>query len=108
MTLGANLQYNLYQLAGRLDRTSNPFVFVAGSQGTGVVPGYFMISYHYVFKNPVGSSYTFTTKWDVDLADEEISGQYASAVTLTQSENWGPGTVLVYEDGSWQRDGVAP
>lgn len=74
ITLGSNLQYNLYQLAGNLDRTSNPFVFVAGSQGTGVVPGYFMITYHYVFKNPVGASFNFSTKWDVDLDSVEVGG----------------------------------
>lgn len=50
-----------------MDQTTNPFVFVAGSQGTGVVPGYFMITYHYVFKNPIGSAWQFGVAWDSTL-----------------------------------------
>lgn len=104
MKLGSNLQYNLFNTEGWLGPETNPFTLVAGEQGAGVIPGYFMISYHYVFKNPVGQAWSFDTIWEGDL-DDVPKGNYVSAVTLTESEEYGPGTVLQYKNGEWTRQG---
>lgn len=63
-----------------------------------------MITYHYVFKNPIGSAWQFGVAWDTSL-QSEYSDAYVSAITLHQSPNWGPGTVLNFMDGAWTRNG---
>lgn len=63
-----------------------------------------MITYHYVFKNPIGSSWSFSVDWDANLKDTYAS-PFVSAITLHQSTNWGPGTVFTFNDGAWTRDG---
>lgn len=101
VSLGSNLQYNLYQLAGFLDSRTNPFTFVAGSQGTGgVTPGYFMISYHYVFKNPIGSSWTFVTDWNAELLSS-YDFEYVSAIPLAEDESLNPAELIHFKNGEW-------
>lgn len=60
--LGTNLQQNLYNCSGPLDVDHNPFNFLAFMRGSNVIPGYFYVSYSYVFKNPVGASVTYTSR----------------------------------------------
>lgn len=65
ITLGSNLQKNLYQVSGDLSVDSNPFTFMAVAQGcydekqNRIVPGYFFITYKYVLKNPIGTNVAF-------------------------------------------------
>lgn len=67
ITLGSNLQKNLYQVSGDLSVESNPFTFMAIAQGcydeqkNRVVPGYFFVTYKYVLKNPIGTNVAFTS-----------------------------------------------
>lgn len=103
--LGTNLQYNLYDLAGPLDAKTNPFVFVAGSQGTnGITPGYFMISYHYVFKNAIGASWDFVADWNTHL-ETEYDASYVSAINLVQNGQYNPGEIFILQDGKWMASG---
>jgi len=61
----SNLTYNLYNIGGDLNNESNPFYYVAISvanfndNNQRITPGYFWISYSYVFKNPIGNNTVF-------------------------------------------------
>lgn len=71
----ANLTYNLYNIGGDLSDQSNPFYYVAiavanfNEQNVRITPGYFWISYTYVFKNPVGNNTTFINRGITSFAD---------------------------------------
>lgn len=69
--LATNLSMNLYRVheAGTYD--SNPFNFVAMMAGGTVVPGYFFVTYSYIFKNAMGSSWTANT-YSTTLGDLPI------------------------------------
>lgn len=69
LTLGTNLSRNLYEIAGEVNQTTNPFTFTAIAVDTdGKVPGYFYISYEYVFKNPVGEGLRVYNSGPINLA----------------------------------------
>lgn len=55
--LKTNLSMNLYRLHETGTYDSVPFYFVAGLAGASVVPGYFFVTYKYVFKNAMGTSW---------------------------------------------------
>lgn len=95
--LGSNLQYKLYNLAGDLSATTNPFTLAASAQGTSVVPGYFMIDYHYILKNPIGSAWTFQTKWDTVAANAPTDADDVSIVSYQALGRYGPGTIFHLE-----------
>jgi hypothetical protein len=74
ISLKTNLNQNLYNFQGYLDSDSNPFLFVATTQQTNnIVPGYFMVSYTFEFKNPLGEGFEYETQTasaeDVDTTD---------------------------------------
>lgn len=95
--LGTNLQQNLFTCAGPITPDSSPFFFFAGVRGATVVPGYFYVSYVYEFKNPVGSSWTYTTS---SRLTEPVDGHMnSSLVLLAQNGNLGPGTIIDVETG---------
>lgn len=61
--LKTNLNQNLYNFQGYLDSTTNPFVFIATTQqSNNIIPGYFMVSYTFEFKNPLGDGYDYDTQ----------------------------------------------
>lgn len=108
MVLGSNLQYNLFQVSGFLSAQTNPFTFVAASQGTNsVVPGYFMVTYHYVFKNPIGSSWDFVADWNTTLKDS-YAQEYVSAIPLLETPNVNPAEILQFRDGVWSFEDGTP
>lgn len=69
------LQYNLFNIGGPLDDKSNPFYYIAISignldeNGNRVLPGYFYVSYTYVFKNPIGMNQIFNTPGLIQYKD---------------------------------------
>lgn len=107
VTLGSNLQQNLFTLAGDLNATTNPFVFVSAVAGSDVVPGYWMVNYTYEFKNPIGSSWTYEQTFTPDLKEEvkktnapnmsAILGQGVKLLGGLLGQYLGPGTVLDVE-----------
>lgn len=101
--LGANLQYNLYQMNGALRPESNPFLFLAGIRGSEVVPGYFFVTYTYEFKNPIGQTWYFNRSLYTTVADIDYNkDQNSSLVLLNESDGYGPGTVFDIEnDGTY-------
>lgn len=62
VNLKTNLQFNLYRMAGEFNQESNPFVFLALAvgcvdlNGRKINPGYFYVSYEFIFKNPIGNT----------------------------------------------------
>lgn len=87
---------------------TNPFTFVATAQGTnGVIPGYFMIEYHYVFKNAIGSSWEFVADWKTNLSDN-YSQEYVSAIPLLEDENLNPAQILHFREGVWEYEDGSP
>lgn len=108
VTLGRNLQQNLFKITGALDTDTNPFIFLAGVRGATVVPGYFYVTYRYEFKNPIGDAWTFVNSGLSTIGD--LPAQTATAngtlILLNQVGSLGPGTQLdresdgIYYQGS--------
>lgn len=97
--LGANLQQNLFTMAGPINPNTSPFVFIAGVAGASVVPGYFYVTYSYELKNPIGSTWTygrttFTTITDIAGHNE----MNRSLILLQTAAGYGPGTVMDIEN----------
>lgn len=96
VTLGRNLQQNLFKTTGALDTDTNPFIFLAGVRGASVVPGYFYVTYRYEFKNPIGDAWTFVNSGLSAISD--LPAQEATAngtiILLNQVGSLGPGTQL--------------
>lgn len=93
--LGANLQQNLFTMAGPVNPDTSPFIFMAGVAGASVVPGYFYVTYSYEFKNPIGSTWTYGRTIFTTLADiASTSAMNRSLVLLETAAGYGPGTVL--------------
>lgn len=73
--LGSNLQKNLYQMGGDLEEQSNPFIFLAITQGCynerneRIIPGFFYIQYTYTLKNPIGTSVAFNTSAAISVSN---------------------------------------
>lgn len=65
ITLKSNLQFNLFRMAGEFDQESNPFIFIALAvgcvdlSGRKINPGYFYVTYEFVFKNPIGNTISY-------------------------------------------------
>lgn len=69
---GDNLKYNLYNISGDLDDTSNPFYYVSIAVGnfsnnTRVTPGFLWVSYEFVFKNPIGNNTIFRNTGPIEF-----------------------------------------
>jgi len=64
--VGANLQYNLYRMAGDINDQSMPFFYIAiavackNNDNQRINPGYFYVDYTFLFKNPTGFSTVYT------------------------------------------------
>lgn len=65
--LGRALPQHSFFMAGKLDKDTNPFCFLATCPGSAVVPGYFFVSYEYEFWNPVGESWAYAQSGPVRL-----------------------------------------
>lgn len=82
--VGTNLQKNLYRVGGDIDDDSMPFYYIGiaiackDSNNNRVMPGYFYVSYTYIFKNPIGGS--------VDFANSGIT-QFASQLATMKKGN---------------------
>lgn len=108
VTLGRNLQQNLFKITGALDTNTNPFTFLAGVRGADVVPGYFYVTYRYEFKNPIGDAWTFINSGLKTISDlpEQSPSSNGTIVLLSQVGSLGPGTQLnresdgIYYNGS--------
>lgn len=108
INLGSNLQQNLFTLSGSLNPDTSPFLFLAGIRGASIVPGYFYVSYTYEFKNPIGQAWDYGRS--AVLTGTQIPAISAhpnsSLVLLSQSGDYGPGTIFdlesdgVYYQGS--------
>lgn len=96
VTLGRNLQQNLFKTTGALNTDTNPFIFLAGVRGATVVPGYFYVTYRYEFKNPIGDAWTFTNSGLSTIGDLPIQQPSANGtiILLNQFGSLGPGTQL--------------
>lgn len=87
--LAGNLPKNLYDMAGDLNSNTNPFYFIAitqgcyDQQGNRVIPGYFYVTYSYVLKNPVGSAYTYEAYNSVALGTVPQAPQHRSLIMAT-------------------------
>lgn len=85
--LATNLSMNLYRVHETGTYDSVPFNFLAMMAGGNVVPGYFFVTYSYVFKNAMGSSWvsnTYTTTIS-DLPVSNSDGSYAPTRKLGQN-----------------------
>lgn len=65
-----------------------------------------MIEYHYVFKNPIGSTWTFGTDWKAS-PEQAYPYKHVSAVVLSaNSDTVDPGQVITLdqsgEEGIWR------
>lgn len=109
ITLGSNLQQNLFTTGGDLNPDTSPFIFVACVAGATVVPGYFFVSYTFEFKNPVGSAWSYGTTLTTDASQVEKQADNTSFVNrdpIVQDGKpvFGPGTIFdveeVIENGS--------
>lgn len=104
VTLGSNLQQNLYTLNGDLNPDTCPFIFVAMVQGLAKVPGYFFVSYEFEFKNPIGLGYQYDSGMVTDVSTYSPPFGNASLVlrqpVLDDSGNQvlGAGTVIDVEE----------
>lgn len=64
--VGANLQFNLYRMAGDINDQSMPFFYIAiavackDTNNQRINPGYFYVDYTFLFKNPTGFSTVYT------------------------------------------------
>jgi len=64
INLKTALPRNMFDIAGYLDSKTNPFNFIACSFNyVGIVPGYYMIEWEYEFKNPVGESNLYESRY---------------------------------------------
>lgn len=99
INLGSNLQQNLFTLSGALEPDSSPFLFLAGVRGTDVVPGYFYVSYTYEFKNPIGQAWNYGRSEVLTGSAIPITSTHpnSSLVLLSQSNEYGPGTIFDLE-----------
>lgn len=98
--LGQNLQQRLFTMNDSLNTDTSPFVFMAGVRGSPVVPGYFYVSYTYEFRNPIGSAWTYYVSQPVEVAQSILLPKYRnmSVILLNQDGDFGPGTILDFED----------
>lgn len=97
ISLKTNLNQNLYNFQGYLDTDTNPFVFVALTQQTNnITPGYFMVSYQYEFKNPLGEGFDYSTLTTTagDITKEDV-WETTTAVLLSTTTVAAIGTKLV-------------
>lgn len=91
--LAGNLPKNLYDMAGDLNSNTNPFYFIAitqgcyDNQGNRVIPGYFYVTYSYVLKNPVGSAYSYESYSSVALGTVPQAPQHRSLIMATPPGN---------------------
>lgn len=95
--LQTNLSQNLFNFQGPLDDKSNPFTFLALAQhSNNITPGYFMVSYTFDFKNPIGDSFDFDT--DIKTAGDLDSGdvwENTTGVLLTETTLSPVGTAIL-------------
>lgn len=103
VSLGRNLQQNLFTMNDSLNPDTCPFLYMAGVRGAEVVPGYFYVSYRYEFRNPLGSAWLYATTPGLTVADLPGVPRYAnmSIVLMESAAGFGPGTIMDYE-----RDGT--
>lgn len=96
VSLGSNLQQNLFQMTDSLNPDTCPFLFLAGVRGGEVVPGYFYVTYEYEFKNPIGRAWTFYNSGLTTYGALPDVAQYnnQTIVLTSQLGNFGPGTQL--------------
>lgn len=99
IALGTNLPQNLFTMCGPLGPNTLPFIFIAGVAGADVVPGYFYVTYTFEFKNPVGDAWRYTRTEVMDVSDMPpySTHENASAVLLSSSGRFGPGTIFDFE-----------
>lgn len=95
--LGTNLQQNMYNCSGPLDTDHNPFNFMAFMKGANVIPGYFYVSYAYIFKNPIGQAVNYSSRRTV-APDYGLPTTDKSIMLLGPIANFtGPGLTLDVE-----------
>lgn len=109
----SGLQLKRFNVAGDLNTTTNPFIFMAAVRGgflayqepgtTPVTPGYFVVHYDYTFFNPIGSGWSYNTQYAVTLND--VNEQASTTVMLAEDvKPYSAGTYFDYTGGnlSWQ------
>lgn len=52
-----------------------------------------MVTYHYVFKNPIGASWDFVADWNTTLKDS-YRQEYVSAIPLRETAEVNPAEIL--------------
>jgi len=98
--LKSNLEQNLFEMDGRLNSDTNPFIFLATTTGVnGIVPGYYMAHYTYELKNPIGDGNEYDVKVTTagELTVDDIWENTSAVVMSDTNVGMGPGTVLAIE-----------
>lgn len=101
ISLGSNLQQNLFTLNGDINPDTSPFLFAAIARGcvgadpdVSIVPGYFMVDYVYDFKNAMGQTWIFDRSLATTTPITTWSLPNRSLVLLQGIDGFGPGTVF--------------
>lgn len=106
ISLGSNLQQNLFTLSGSINPNTSPFIFTAlargcvDSSGRYVTPGYFMVDYVYEFKNAIGQTWLYDRTLPQAYSSTQFSLPNSSIVLLDGFGAYGPGTVMDVESVS--------
>lgn len=106
ISLGSNLQQNLFTLSGSINPNTSPFIFTAlargcvDSAGHYVTPGYFMVDYVYEFKNAIGQTWLYDRTLPQAFSTTQFSLPNSSIVLLDGFGAFGPGTVMDVESVS--------
>jgi hypothetical protein len=104
--LQTNLSQNLFDFQGYLDSKTNPFMFIATTQqSNNIIPGYFMVSYTFEFKNPIGEGFEYDTevKSAGDISKDDV-WETTTGVLLSSTTAAAIGTKLILQviDGAVQ------
>jgi hypothetical protein len=104
--LQTNLAQNLFDFQGYLDSKTNPFMFIATTQqSNNIIPGYFMVSYCFEFKNPIGEGFEYDTevKTAGSISKDDV-WETTTGVLLTSTTAAAIGTKLILQvvDGAVQ------
>lgn len=104
ISLGSNLQQNLFTLNGDINPSTSPFIFVAMARGcldannNNVIPGYFMVDYVYDFKNAIGQTWMYDRSLAISAPVTDWSLPNRSLILLESIEGYGPGTIFDAEE----------
>jgi hypothetical protein len=101
--LKTNLQFNLYRSAGQFDQESNPFIFLAialgctNTQNKNIVPGYFYVTWTFIFKNPIGHTISYLNSGLIRYKNVNKNYENMTVVNLSSTDINRIGAIFQYE-----------